>query len=140
MNRPIVIFVAIVALIVGVIAGGFGVAINLNNSAKHLMAKNYADQIQLLTSKINTEIEELRYLRASQTTNAIESLEFHLEGDLIQLEPFVANPRMFKNEKWNVEVLEKVKDYRAQFPYKTNPDVEKNVAEVFTVLEVQTNN
>jgi len=62
----------------------------------------------------------------------------NLELNLISLEPCVVNPNDLKNDSWNIEVLQKVRDYRAEFPFITN-SVAGNVAEIFAVLNVQTN-
>ncbi|HVU08475.1 MAG TPA: hypothetical protein VHG89_08030 [Verrucomicrobiae bacterium] len=139
MSKRTATILSISTLIVGLITGGWIVAAWFNNAAKQLIRHTVEISIQSRVSKIDVEVEELKYLRVNQTTNAINSLEFNLEGDLIELEPFVINSNLFKSEKWNIEVLQKVIDYRNQFPYKTNPDVETNVAEVLNALGAQKN-
>jgi hypothetical protein len=64
--------------------------------------------------------------------------ELLLEGDLINLEPFAADRSDFMSYPSYIDALREVKTYRTEFPYKINPDVEKNVAEVFTELDGQT--
>jgi hypothetical protein len=134
---------AVIALIIGAVAGGWSVAAIYNRRISRLVTgfNHHTSQleIQWRTSDAELTIDRLRTLRAGETTNTIKWLEHDLEIDLISLEPFIADPSDFKIDPSYIGALQEVRDYRIQFPYKTNPSVDTNMAEVFSLLDVQTN-
>ena len=139
MSKLRIIGLTTIALVVGVIAGGWFVAAYLNYVAKETNRLSYQVTVQSRVARADDAVRVLRYLRGGQISNAVETIEFNLENYLIYLEPRFVDPNILKSVPWNLEVLQNVKDYRAKFPYKTNPDVARSVAEVFSVLNVQTN-
>jgi hypothetical protein len=143
MSKRVIILLAVIALIIGVVAGSWSVAAIYNRRISRMVIdfNHHTTQleIQWRTSDAETTVDRLRILRAGKTTNAIEWLEHDVEIDLISLEPFVTDPSDFRSYPSYIGALQEVRNYRNQFPYKTNPSVETNVAEVFSLLDVQTN-
>jgi len=143
MSKRAIILLSVIALIIGVVAGSWSVATIYNRRINRMTSdfNHHASQlvIQWRTSDAQIRVHELRYLRAGATTNVVKSEELFLEGDLISLEPFIADQSDFKSDPSYIDALREVKTYRTQFPYSTAPSVETSVAEVFTLLDVQTN-
>jgi hypothetical protein len=143
MSKRAIILLAVIALIIGIVAGSWSVAAiytrRINRMVNDFNHHTSQLEIQWRTSDAEITVGHLKTLRAGETTNAIKWLEFDLEIDLISLEPFIADPSDFKSDPSYIKALQEVRDYRAQFPYKTIPSAETNVAEVFSLLDVQTN-
>jgi len=133
MSKRVAIIIAAAAFLVGVVAGGWSVGAFYNRLTSRLL-------IGSLTSDAITTVDDLRRLRAGDATNVVELLEIKLDGDLIGLDTFLADPREFTRDPLYVKSLQKVRDYRTEFPHKTDsPDVDRGVAEAFTLLDAQTN-
>ena len=133
MSKRAAIILAVVALIVGAVAGGWSVAVFYDRFTSWLV-------IGSLTADASTTVSDLRYLRAGDTTNVVELLEIKLDGDLIGLVPFLADPRQFKRDPSYIKTLQRVRDYRAQFPHKSDsPEVDEGAAKAFNLLDGQTN-
>jgi hypothetical protein len=143
MSKRTIIILTAIALLVGVVAGGWSVAVIYSHRTDRLIVdyKHHENQIAIgsLTADAAIRVHELRHLRAGNTTNVIAEEELHLEGDLINLELFVADRSDFMSYPSYIDALREVKTYRTEFPYKTDPSVETSVTEVFTLLDVQTN-
>jgi len=143
MNKRSATVLAVVALIVGVVAGGWSVAAVYKHRINRMIA-DYKYQknemgIGRLTADADRRVFQLRYLRAGNTTNVIKDEEFELENDLIDLELYLPDSNEFRSYPPYMDSLRDVKAYRAQFPYKWPSSVEEGVSEVFTLLDVQTN-
>lgn len=143
MSKRAAIILAVIALIIGIVAGSCGIAAiykyRINRLVTDFNHHTHQLLIQWATSDAETRVGDLRTLRAGDTTNAIKWLEHDVEIDLISLEPYITDPSEFKSDPSHIGALQKVRDYRAQFPYRTDSSVETSVAEVFAVLNVQTN-
>jgi hypothetical protein len=142
MSKRAIIILTVIALLVGLVAGGWSAAAIYSHRTNRLVMdyKHRENQMAIASPTADAEIRvhELRHLRAGNTTNVIVEEELLLEGDLINLEPFAADRSDFMSYPSYIDALREVKTYRTEFPYKINPDVEKNVAEVFTELDGQT--
>src|SRR5580692_7407300 len=92
MSKRAVIILTVIALIIGVVAGGWGVAAFFNHAAKRIIQHTNEVSIHSHIAGANEAVDALKYLRAGHTTNAVESLEMNLELNLIYLEPCVVNP------------------------------------------------
>lgn len=143
MSKRAAIFLAVLALILGAIAGGWIVtAIYSHRTNRMIMDYKYRENqmaISSLTSDAEIRVHELRHLRAGNTSNMIEEEEGFLEGDLINLELYVADRNDIVWYPPYMDAIREVKAYRSEFPPKEPPSVEKGVAEVFTLLDGQTN-
>ena len=132
-SKPAAIILAVVALLVGVVAGGWSVAAFHGRLTSRLF-------ISSLTLDTSTTVDTLRRLRAGDTPNAVELLEIQLDGDLIGLGTFfIADPRELKRDPSYSRTLQMARDYRAQFPRKSrSPKIDEDVAKAFTLLDEQT--
>jgi predicted PurR-regulated permease PerM len=139
MKKTVAISFTIAAFILGLITGGLVVAAKFNTGVRQLIRHFTQTEIQLRISKVNTETESLGYLRSNQTTNALKSLEDDLEMNLSELDVFTMASNQLAGDSWNMEVLQKAKDYREQFPYGTNAFYKTTETHLFTVLNSQTN-
>ena len=133
MSKRATIIIAVLALIVGAVAGGWSVAVVYDRLTSRLV-------IGSLTAEASTTVAELRRLRAGDVTNVVELLEIKVDGDLIGLNPFLADPREFNRDSRYVDALKMVRDYRAEFPHKSGmPEVDAGAAKAFNLLDGQTN-
>jgi hypothetical protein len=133
MSKSAAIILSTITLLVGVAAGGWGAAIFYG----HLMTRLC---INSLTGEASTTVATLKRLRAGDETNAVELLELKLDGDLIGLGGFLADPHELKSDPLYIKTLQMAKDYRVQFPHKTDsPDIDQSVTKTFALLDAQTN-
>ena len=133
MSKRAAIILAVAALFVGVVAGGWGVGVFYSRLTGRLV-------IGSLTSDAVTSVVELKHLRGGDTTNTIELLEIRLDGDLIGLTPFLDDRRALDRDPSYIRSLQKVKDYRTQFPRKSDsPELDAGADKVFDLLNAQTN-
>jgi hypothetical protein len=70
------------------------------------------------TSHANSTLVTLKNLRANNITNAVELLESSLDGSLMVLDATMDYVPKSEQDK-ELKVFEKVKEYRIQFPRKT---------------------
>ena len=125
MSKKAAIILAVAALLVGVIAGGWSVAALYGRITSRVV-------IGSLTSDASMAVVQLKHLRAGDTTNVIELMEIKLDGDLIGLTPFIDDPRELKSDPVYFDTLRHVRDYRTQFPHKSDlPETDK----IFTLLD-----
>jgi hypothetical protein len=143
MNKRAVVIIAVLALFVGAVAGGWSVAAIYSHRTNRLI-RDYEyhenkERFASLTADADTRVYSLSHLHAGQTTNVIEFERGVLEGDLINLESFVTDRSDYMSYPPCIHALQDVKAYRTEFPYEEPPSVEKSVEEVFTLLDRQTN-
>jgi hypothetical protein len=132
MSKRAAIFLAVSALIIGVLAGGWSVAFYYNRVTSWVV-------ITKMTSEATISVAELEMLRAGQATNTMELLETTIDGDLVGLSPFLTDRREFNRYPSNIKALQTVKDYRAKFPRKTDSaEFDANAAKAFDLLDGQT--
>ena len=132
MSKRAAIILAVAALLVGVIAGGWSVAYFFSRFAGQPV-------ISSLSADAAMSVAELRRLRAGYTTNVVQVLEIKLDGDLIGLTPFLDDPSAFNRDPMNLKTLQIVKDYRTQFPRKTDsPELDAAADKAFDLLNGQT--
>jgi hypothetical protein len=132
MSKRTAIILAVAALIVGVVAGGWSVAFYYNRVTSWVV-------ITKMTSEATMSVAEIKMLRAGQVTNTTELLETTIDGDLVGLTPFLTDRREFDRDPSNIKALQTVKDYRAKFPRKTDSaEFDANVAKAFDLLDGQT--
>lgn len=125
MSKRAAIILTVAALLVGVVAGGWSVAALYGRLTSRVI-------IGSLTSDASMTVAQLKHLRAGDTTNVIELMESKLDGDLIGLTPFIADPHDLKSDPVYFDTLRHVRDYRARFPHKSElPDTDK----IFTLLD-----
>jgi hypothetical protein len=139
MKKATAIILIGTGLVIGMAAGAVGIAMVTNKAARQVIHYTFESDIDSLLSKADAETEALTYLRAGQTTNAVKSLDDNLETDLIKLAPYATVSNEFKSNPWRGEILRKTMEYRAQFPYKTNPYVETNVNILLDLSDAMTN-
>jgi len=132
MSKRAAIILAVAALFVGVVAGGWGVGVFYSRFTGRLV-------IGSLTSDAVMSVAELKMLRAGSNTNASELLEIRLDGDLVGLTPFLADRREFDRDPSNIKALQKVRDYRTQYPRKSgSPELDAGADKAFDLLNGQT--
>ena len=133
MSKRAAIILAVAALIIGVVAGGSSVAFLYGRFTGWMVTSN-------LTSDAATSVAEIKMLRAGQITNTVQLLETRIDGDLIGLTPFLSDRREFDRYPSNIKSLQTVKDYRAQFPRKSDaPELDAGADKAFDLLNAQTN-
>jgi hypothetical protein len=143
MKKRTVIIIATVTLVVGATVGGLIIANIYSRRINRIVAdyERHMNDMAVGGAAIDAGItaQMLTSLRSGDITNVIRDEEGFLESDLIKLEFSATNRADFISYPPYVDSLREVKVYRDKFPYKTNPDVEKNVAQVFDLLDGQTN-
>jgi hypothetical protein len=133
MSKRAAIILAFVALVVGILAGGWGLGLFYSRLTGRLI-------IGQLTSEAVMNVAELKMLRAGGSTNAVELLEIRLDGDLIGLTPFLTDRREFDSDPTYAKAIQKVKDYRTKFPRKSDsPELDAGTVKAFDLLNGQTN-
>lgn len=132
MSKRTAVILAVAALIVGILAGGWSVAFFYSRFTSLMVLSS-------LSGEASTSVAELRWLRAGDTTNVIELLEIHLDGDLIGLTPFLNDRSAFNRDPMYIKSLQTAKDYRTQFPRKSgSPDLDAAADKAFDLLNGQT--
>ena len=132
MSKRAAIILAVAALFVGVVAGGWSVAFYYNRVTSWVV-------ITKMTSEAMMSVAELKMLRTGQTTNTMELLETTIDGDLVGLTPFLNDRREFNRYPSNIKALQTVKDYRTKFPRKTDSaEFDAYAAKAFDLLNGQT--
>ena len=131
MSKRAAIILAVSALVIGVVAGGWSVAFYYNRLTSWMVISN-------VTSDAVTSIAEIKMLRGSQTTNTIQILETRIDGDLIGLTPFLAEKQEFDRYPSNIKALQTVKNYRTKFPRKSDsPELDAAADKAFDLLNGQ---
>jgi hypothetical protein len=131
MSKKAAIILAVAALIIGVVAGGWSVAFFYGRFTSWMVTGN-------LTSDAVRSVAEIKMLRADQTTKAIEFLEMRIDGDLIGLTPFLADRQEFTRDPSNIMALQTVKDYRTKFPRKSDSaELDADADKAFDLLNGQ---
>jgi hypothetical protein len=119
--------VSIVAFLVGAVAGGWSVAAFYGRFTNRLTVVS-------LTAECGTTVHTLSLLRSGDTTNAVESLELKLDGDLIGLGGFLT-PDQLKRDPTVKQILQMTRDYRGKYPRQSDSgEVAQGVARAFTLL------
>jgi hypothetical protein len=133
MSKKAAIILAVAALFIGIVAGGWSVAFYYGRFTGWMVTSN-------LTSDAVTSVAEIKMLRAGQTTNTVELLEMRIDGDLIGLTPFLADRREFDRNPSNIKALQTVKDYRTKYPRKSeSAELDAAADKAFDLLNGQTN-
>jgi hypothetical protein len=133
MNKKLAIFLIIAAFLIGSIIG-------------HQIASRKFEKILQISSEntasgyANNSIWLLNVLRTNNTAKAISNLEMNLDWDLIFLNMDMSNaPESPLNPYFQKAIL-KAKEYRSQFPYKSDNRLEdEDVSNVFLRINTSTN-
>jgi uncharacterized protein YneF (UPF0154 family) len=131
MSRRAAILFATASFLVGLIGGGWSVDAYWNHFANQFC-------INTMTAEAGMTLSELKWLRAGKTTNAFELMEVTLDGNLIGLGDFLADPRELKRDPSSIVILQKAKDYRTRYPHKSgDPVLDEGTAKAFHLLDGQ---
>ena len=111
MNKKLAIILIVVAFIFGIVGGGLAD----RYYGRQFFSLFYAS---METSHANSTLVTLKNLRANNITNSVELLEGNLDGSLMVLDATM--DYIPKSEQDNeLKVFTKAKEYRVQFPRKT---------------------
>ena len=132
MSKTRASFLALAALVIGAVVGGWGVSKFWGRFTGDLSAGSMA-------AEASTTVSILKRLRAGDLTNAVELLEIELDGALIGLGVFLPDIPEAHREPLHLKVIRTARDYRAHFP-RTNESDEsaEAVARAFTLLDGKT--
>ena len=130
MSTARAILLAVVYLITGALAGGWGVS--------YFYWQRFTNDLCVgsLSAEASTTTGILKRLRADDRTNAVELLEVKLNGALVGLGAFLSEIPKSRRDPTNIKAIQMAKDYRAQFP-RTNdsPQIQNAIADAFGLLE-----
>ncbi len=131
MSKTRALLFALAALIIGGVAGGWGVSKFWGRFTGDLSASSMA-------AEASTTVRILERLRDSNTTGAVESLEIKLDGALIGLGAFIPEIPESRRDPMYIRAVEIARDYRDKFP-RTNdsPEISDGVARAFSLLDGQ---
>jgi len=88
---------------------------------------------------VTDAFEPLRELRSGDTNEAIEVLENRLDRGIIELSAVLPEETDQEKRAAYIRVLNKVRDYRAQHPWKStiSPEVDKDVAKALANIPAE---
>jgi hypothetical protein len=133
MKRSVTILLPIAMLVVGSIGGWFASAHSYNRwIGNYMKTSEY--------NRLSERCRVLTQLRAGKTSEAAMTLEMLMDGDILGFGSFVREMPPDEHRAADMKLLATVRDYRVAHPWKAAdyPDIDKGVAEVFTL--VSTNN
>lgn len=133
MSKKAGIILAVAALLIGIVGGGWIVAFYYGRLTGWMVTSN-------LTSDAVTSVAQVKMLRAGQITNTVELLERRIDGDLIGLTPFLVDRQEFYRNPSNIKALQTVKEYRAKYPRKSeSAELDGAADKAFDLLNEPTN-
>jgi hypothetical protein len=129
MSKTRALLLALAALIIGAVAGGWGVSKFWGRLTADLSASSMA-------AEASTTVRILERLRDGNTTGPVELLEIKLDGALIGLGAIIPEIPESRRDPNYIRAVGIARDYRSKFP-RTNdsPDVSDGVARAFSLLE-----
>ena len=129
MSKTRALLLAMAALIIGALAGGWGVSRFWERFAGDLAAGSMA-------ADASTTVLTLEHLRMGNTTGAVERLETKLDGALIGLGAFIPETPKSRRDPQHISVLEIARAYRTKFPRTSDsPEISGGVARAFELLD-----
>lgn len=134
MNKKLAIPLIIVAFILGVIAGGWGISVFWGHLSMGLITKSEAAETSL-------DVAVLEKLRAHNVTNAIDALEIRLDGSIGELGFYLSGIPKNKRDPQDLKVLQMAKSYREKYPHPhiDYPEIDQMVSNAFLLVEDQIN-
>jgi uncharacterized membrane protein len=133
MNKKLAIFLIIAAFLVGSIIG------HQIASRKYERAFQINDE-NINSGSANNSVYLLSLLRTNNTAKAIENLEMNLDWYLIFLNSAMSNAPKSPLDPYFPKPIRKAKEYRSQFPYKSDSRLEdEEVSNIFLHIDASTN-
>ena len=129
MKKYLHIFIPVLTLIIGLVAGWFASAHVYNKWIESYMTStSFVD--------LSDRYTVLSTLRAGDTNKASDLLESQMTGDILVFGSMIRDVPTDKRKPSDTRLLTRVRDYRTAHPFVTTdyPDVDKGVSEVFSLL------
>jgi len=132
MSKTHAFLLALAALVIGAVGGGWAVSKFWGRFTSNLSTGSMA-------AEASTTVGILKRLRAGDSTNAVELLEIKLDGALVGLGAFLPEIPEARRDPLHIKVIRTARDYRAQFP-RTNdsPEIAEAIAQAFILLDGKT--
>jgi hypothetical protein len=135
-NKKLAIALIVVAFVIGIIAGGWGVGHVFGRLTVRLITSNAAAQTSI-------DVALLKRLRANNVTNTVGVLETELDGSVSALGFYMGETPKANREPQQLKALQIAKEYREKYPQTyTNADeivMSQMVSNAFLLVSDQTN-
>ena len=82
---------------------------------------------------ISDSLRTLQALRSGETNDAIEALELEMNGKIFSFAMMKQNVSVANLKASDVQLIKRVREYRAAHPYSENPDIDRTIASILSL-------